>query len=211
MLDHVGPIARNATDCALLLEAISGPDGLDDRQPTSNWFSPIRYSVEVRNHLEQTGPKPLTGVRIGVLEDGFQHVRQDEHVSKIVRGSIEKLAALGAEIHSCSIPEHRDTELVWMCTLPAFSVDQGLVLNSSGRKQLALSEPAAQGAGRLTQKAFDLLGTPGQNLYLRGLFLQEKYGPSLVSKCTNLLRKLSVCGFCPSTNSLSLLIITGRL
>lgn len=180
-------------DCALLLEAISGPDGLDDRQPPSNWFSRVRYSVEVRNHLEQAGPKPLTGIKIGVLEDGFQHVRQDEHVSRIVRDSIEKLANLGAEIHYCSIPEHRDTELVWMCTLPAFSVDQGLVLNSSGRKQLALSEPAALGAGRLTQKAFDLLGVPGQNLYLRGLFLQEKYGPSLVSKCTNLLRKLTVC------------------
>src|SRR5207249_7877084 len=31
-LDHTGPIARTAADCALLLEAIAGADGLDPRQ-----------------------------------------------------------------------------------------------------------------------------------------------------------------------------------
>src|SRR2546427_889710 len=31
-LDHTGPIARTAADCARLLEAIAGPDGLDPRQ-----------------------------------------------------------------------------------------------------------------------------------------------------------------------------------
>src|SRR5438093_10585386 len=31
-LDHTGPIARTAADCALLLEAIAGVDGLDPRQ-----------------------------------------------------------------------------------------------------------------------------------------------------------------------------------
>lgn len=192
VLDHVGPITKTVVDCALLLEAISGPDGIDDRQPPVNWFPSIRYSVEVQRHMQQTSSNPLAGIKIAVLEQGFQHARQDEHVAKIVRHSIEKLRDLGAEIHSCSIPEHRDTELVWMCSLPAFSNNQGLVLNSSGRKQLALTEPAALGNGRLTQAAFDVLGTAGQNLYLRGLFLQEKYGPSLVSRCTNLLRKLSV-------------------
>src|SRR5437870_12069176 len=32
-LDHTGPIARTAAECALLLEVIAGPDGLDTRQP----------------------------------------------------------------------------------------------------------------------------------------------------------------------------------
>ena len=31
-LDHTGPMARSAAECALLLEAIAGPDGLDPRQ-----------------------------------------------------------------------------------------------------------------------------------------------------------------------------------
>lgn len=185
-------MTKTSIDCALLLEAISGPDGIDDRQPNAKWYSPVRYSQEVKKHLDQSGHKPLSGIKVGVLEEGFQHAKQDEHVARVVRNSIDKLRDLGAEIHSCSIPEHKDTELVWMCTLPAFSADQGVVLNSSGRKQLALTKPAALRNGRLSQEAFDLLGPPAQNLYLRGLFLQQKYGPSLIGRCTNLLRKLSV-------------------
>jgi amidase len=185
-------MARTVADCALLLESIAGPDGIDDRQPHVKWYRPVPYSKEVRQHLETAGPRPLDGLKIGVLEEGFQHPRQDEHVARIVRQSIDKLEKLGAEVRSCYIPEHRDTELAWMCTLPAFAFTQGLVLNSSGRKQLALTGPAALGNGALSQSSFDVLNTAGQNLYLRGLFLQEKYGPALVSRCTNLLRKLSV-------------------
>ncbi|KAL6251619.1 hypothetical protein RBB50_001829 [Rhinocladiella similis] len=191
VIDHVGPMARTVADCALLLESIAGPDGIDDRQPHVKWYRPVPYSKEVRQHLETAGPRPLDGLKIGVLEEGFQHPRQDEHVARIVRQSIDKLEKLGAEVRSCYIPEHRDTELAWMCTLPAFAFTQGLVLNSSGRKQLALTGPAALGNGALSQSSFDVLNTAGQNLYLRGLFLQEKYGPALVSRCTNLLRKLS--------------------
>lgn len=192
MIDHVGPMARTVSDCALLLEAIAGADGVDDRQPHPKSFPVVRYHAELQLHLHAPSLKPLHGVKIGVLAEGFIHPRQDEHVSRIVRDSVEKLRLLGAEVRSCSIPEHRDTELVWMCTLPAFAITQGLVLNSSGRKQLALTTPAAFGNGRLDQTAFDVLGTAGQNLYLRGIFLQQKYGPALVSRCTNLLRKLSV-------------------
>ncbi|EXJ85251.1 hypothetical protein A1O3_05926 [Capronia epimyces CBS 606.96] len=191
VIDHVGPMARTAVDCALLLEAIAGPDGIDDRQPHVKFFPSIQYHEPVLRHLARADPKPLAGIRIGVLEEGFQHPRQDECVSTVVHAAVDKLRDLGAEIRSCSIPEHRDTELVWMCALPAFAFTQGLVLNSSGRKQLALTGPAALGNGRLTQPAFDVVNTAGQNLYLRGLYLQEKYGPSLVSRCTNLLRKLS--------------------
>jgi amidase len=31
-IDHLGPMARSAADCALMLEVIAGPDGLDPRQ-----------------------------------------------------------------------------------------------------------------------------------------------------------------------------------
>lgn len=185
-------MARTVLDCALLLEAIAGPDGIDDRQPHATWFRSVPYSAEVRQHLETAGPRPLNGLKIGVLEEGFQHPRQDDHVARKVRQSIEQLKELGADVHSCYIPEHRDTEVAWMCTLPAFAITQGLALNSSGRKQLTMTGPAALGNGGLSQSAFDVLNTAGQNLYLRGLFLQENYGAALVSRCTNLLRKLSV-------------------
>ena len=39
-LDHVGPIARSAADCALLLEVIAGPDELDPRQSAESAPTP---------------------------------------------------------------------------------------------------------------------------------------------------------------------------
>ncbi|KIW44290.1 uncharacterized protein PV06_05310 [Exophiala oligosperma] len=191
VIDHVGPMARTVADCALLLEAIAGPDGIDDRQPHINWFRSVPYADEVRQHSTTADPRPLAGVKIGVLEEGFQHPRQDDLVARVVRQSIDKFEELGAEVRTCHVPEHRDTELAWMCTLPAFAFTQGLVLNSGGRKQFAMSGPAALGNGGLSQSTFDVLNTAGQNLYLRGCFLQEKYGAALVSRCTNLMRKLS--------------------
>lgn len=201
VIDHVGPMTTTALDCALLLEAIAGPDGIDDRQPAPQFFQPVNYFQEVEQHLKKKGSDPLAGVKIGILDEGFQHPLQDEHVERVVRESIKRLSELGAEVRRISIPEHRDMELVWMCALPAFCGSQGLVLNSSGRKQLALTEPAALENGRMDQATFDAVGPPGQNLYLRWLFLNEKYGPALTSRCTNLLKKLSVRSIylCPST------------
>lgn len=46
-VDHVGPMARNVTDCARLLTAIAGyDDGKDDRQP-SNGIEQKNYLAEV--------------------------------------------------------------------------------------------------------------------------------------------------------------------
>ena len=212
VIDHAGPMTKTALDCALLLEAMAGPVGIVDRQPAPQFFQPVKYLAEVEQHLQNTaGSAPLTGVRIGVLDEGFQHPLQDEQVEKVVRESIRRLSELGADVRRISIPEHRDSELVWMCALPAFCGSQGLVLNSSGRKQLALTEPAALGNGHMDQATWDAVGPPGQNLYLRWLFLQENYGPSLVSRCTNLLRKLSVCNTTTTTATTLQVLIQARL
>src|SRR5919106_5562028 len=60
-LDHTGPIARTAADCALLLEAIAGPDGLDPRQSGGVRTEP--YSQKLTGDAK--------GVRIGVVKEGF--------------------------------------------------------------------------------------------------------------------------------------------
>src|SRR5947199_9378368 len=60
-LDHVGPIARSASDAALLLEAIAGPDGLDPRQPAN--LRPTAYTQAL------TGETP--GLRLGLVPEGF--------------------------------------------------------------------------------------------------------------------------------------------
>ncbi|HJU28837.1 MAG TPA: amidase family protein, partial [Candidatus Binataceae bacterium] len=44
-IDHLGPMARSAADCALLLEVIAGPDGLDPRQQTGVAAAPYAKSL----------------------------------------------------------------------------------------------------------------------------------------------------------------------
>ncbi|MFG0320535.1 MAG: amidase family protein, partial [Planctomycetota bacterium JB042] len=55
-LDKVGPIARSADDCALVLAAIAGKD---DADPST---------VDVPLHVDQTAA--LDGLRVGVIGDG---------------------------------------------------------------------------------------------------------------------------------------------
>ena len=80
--------------------------------------------------------------------------------------------------------------MIWMVALPVAGTTQGLLANSAGRKQLLFPDRATQVGPQLSQEAFDALGPGGQNIYLRGLFLQQKFG-SLHARCTNLLRKLN--------------------
>ena len=60
-LDHVGPIARSATDAALLLEVVAGPDGLDPRQRAG--LVPTRYTSALTGDVR--------GLRIGIVTEGF--------------------------------------------------------------------------------------------------------------------------------------------
>ena len=59
-LDTVGPIARSARDCALLLGALAGPDPDD----------PVTTGHAVPDYLAGLG-QPLTGLRVGVAERYF--------------------------------------------------------------------------------------------------------------------------------------------
>jgi amidase len=68
---------------------------------------------------------------------------------------------------------------------------QNLLSNPSGRKQLLFSDRAALAGPTLPQEGFDAFGPGGQNVYLRGLFLQERFAGPLHARCMNLRRKLS--------------------
>ena len=63
-MDKVGPICRGVEDCALVLNAIHGPDGYD-RTVTADAF-----------HWEPK--KPLKGLRIGVLAKAFENFKDDD-------------------------------------------------------------------------------------------------------------------------------------
>jgi amidase len=102
-LDHVGPMARTVSDCALMLEAIAGEDGLDPRQ----------IGVRVQPYTREL-ERGAEGLRVGVLGEGFEIPEASEaDVDAAVRAAADALAGAGAAVEEVSVPMHRDGLAIW--------------------------------------------------------------------------------------------------
>lgn len=91
-LDQVGPLAKDVTDCALVLEAIAGQDDLDG---TSLKVDPISYSQQLQTNLK--------GLRVGLPKEYF-----GEGIAPAIRDAVHaaavRLEELGAVVKECSLP-----------------------------------------------------------------------------------------------------------
>lgn len=101
-IDHTGPMARTVGECALLLEAIAGPDGLDPRQ----WAG----------HEGQAYSQLLTGdargLRIGVLAEGFGRRESEADVDTLVREAAARFTRAGGVVTDVSVPMHLDAGVI---------------------------------------------------------------------------------------------------
>ncbi len=91
-LEQVGPMARNVSDAALLLDVIAGHDAKDS---TSVAPSDVRYT----DHLKED----VKGLTIGVPKEYFGE-GTDKRVEKAVWDAIMKLNKLGADFKEVSLP-----------------------------------------------------------------------------------------------------------
>jgi len=91
-LDQIGPMARSAADCALVMETIAGHDAGDS---TSLPHAVPRYT----EMLEQ----PLTGLRIGRVAAHFA-AGLDPEVARGVEEAFAAFKAAGATIHEVELP-----------------------------------------------------------------------------------------------------------
>jgi aspartyl-tRNA(Asn)/glutamyl-tRNA(Gln) amidotransferase subunit A len=67
-LDHVGPMGRNAEDCAILFDAIAR---YDPRDPNSVSGPPGKASASLIGGPEGRGPLSLQGIKLGVPSESF--------------------------------------------------------------------------------------------------------------------------------------------
>ena len=94
-LDHAGPMARTASDCALILQAIAG---YDDEDPTSVDTPVPDYSVD----LEQG----IKGLRVGVPTNFFFDADAvAPAVVNTVRATAATFTSLGAEVKDVVFPD----------------------------------------------------------------------------------------------------------
>ena len=91
-LDHIGPFANTVKDAALILRTIAGRDPMDS---TSTEIPVPDYVAELE--------KPVKGLRVGVAKEYFG-AGLDPEVRAVVEAAIQKLAELGCEVVSVSLP-----------------------------------------------------------------------------------------------------------
>ncbi|MEI5676939.1 MULTISPECIES: amidase [unclassified Mesorhizobium] len=101
-IDHAGPITANVADNALLLEVIAGADGLDPRQ----------YAPRVDKYTQALG-RGVSGLRIGIVREGFGWPSSEAEVDRKVRVAADRLRSLGAQVEETSIPMHCDGQVIW--------------------------------------------------------------------------------------------------
>ncbi|MDZ7779798.1 MAG: amidase family protein [Gemmatimonadota bacterium] len=96
-IDHTGPMTASVGDNALFLEVLAGPDGIDPRQG----------GASVQPYREALG-RGVSGLRIGVLEEGFGHTGLSEpEVDERVMAACDRFRALGANVEEVLVPLHR--------------------------------------------------------------------------------------------------------
>jgi len=94
-LDQIGPITKDVTDVALLLNVISGHDARDSTSaniPTPDFTRALRKDVE--------------GMKIGLPKEYFIE-GMDPEVEKSIRDAVKTLEGLGAKVVEVSLP-HTD-------------------------------------------------------------------------------------------------------
>ncbi|HOJ20697.1 MAG TPA: Asp-tRNA(Asn)/Glu-tRNA(Gln) amidotransferase subunit GatA [Armatimonadota bacterium] len=91
-LDQIGPVARDVTDAALLLQAISGHDPNDATSATAEVPD---YTKALRSDVK--------GLKLGVPRELWTQ-GVDPAVNAAVRAAVDRLVELGAEAEEVSMP-----------------------------------------------------------------------------------------------------------
>ncbi len=107
-LDVIGPLTKSVDDAALVLDVMSGPDGLDSTM--------IEKDAEGYRNIDSL--KSLDGIRIGVVKD-FMNEGLDEKVKSRIQDVIASLKRFGAEIVDVSIPSIELSLPVYYIVCPA--------------------------------------------------------------------------------------------
>ncbi|WP_237024346.1 amidase family protein [Mycolicibacterium vaccae] len=93
--DTPGPMARNLSDLAAVLDVIVGYD------PTDSYTALATASSDVGNYvkaIDGVGAETLSGFRVGVLSDAFGSGDDQELTNGVVRSALEKLQQHGTAV-----------------------------------------------------------------------------------------------------------------
>lgn len=182
-LDHLGPMARDVTGVAMLLEVIAGRDGLDARQGETP-FSLPRYTSQLGSSVRS--------LRIGLLREGFgieglSHPKVDE----LVRTAGQRFRSLGLHVEEVSVPRHLDGLDIWTGIATEGAWSTMVRDNSAGHGAWAAYDTYLTGHFGAARKARGQDFSPTvKTVIILGQYLDEKYHGTFYTKSQNLRRLL---------------------
>lgn len=106
-LDQIGPLAKDVTDIALIMNAISGYDKKDSTSANCNYPD---YTASLN--------KSIKGMRIGLPKE-YLGEGIDSDVEAQVLAAASKLEDLGAHVEECSLPHTRYAMPAYYLIAPA--------------------------------------------------------------------------------------------
>ena len=176
-IDHLGPMAANVADNALLLEVLAGHDGYDGRQ----------QQLTLHKYTDALGGT-VGGMKIGVVREGFGQPASGEDVDACVRAAATKFAGMGATVVEVSIPDHTTGIAIWagiiLDGLRETMKVSGLGTNYRGLYSPALFDQLEHWQERLAETPANV-----QILIMLGKYLERYHGRYYV-KAKNLGFKL---------------------
>jgi amidase len=177
-------VAENAA----CLDAIAGYDGIDDRALGAGEHGSHGFAKSLGSCLGADNTLPLTGVKIGVLKEGFGSDAMQPAVKETVLEAVRKFEQLGASVQEVSVPAHLDGPAVWTIQ-QRISGTLTILGQAHGRRGLYLTEFEH---ARLpwTTENFQKLFPSTQNTVINGLYLMDKF-PGLYGKTMNIGRQIS--------------------
>ncbi|UDQ97237.1 Asp-tRNA(Asn)/Glu-tRNA(Gln) amidotransferase subunit GatA [Lentisphaerota bacterium WC36G] len=95
-LDQIGPFAKDVTDAAIVLDAISGVD------PNDSTTSPEEHPSLVE--AVKNAPKDLNGLTVGLPKEYMEMAGLNPEVKAVVDKAIDQAKSLGATIKEVSLP-----------------------------------------------------------------------------------------------------------
>lgn len=118
-LDQVGPIARDAEDCALILQATSGHDPLDSTSARLGVPDFVQACRTGRRSGEQGSvTKGIKGLRVGIPKEYFVEGLNKE-VDLAVKAALQKMEELGMIPVEISLPHTEAALAVYYIIAPA--------------------------------------------------------------------------------------------